>query len=235
MWYSVLQKSYLHTSVHILKKAAHNLKGKSTADQRWIVRQLNDPFVKAAHVHNYRCRSAFKLLEIDDKYKLLKPGFNVIDCGGQLRVNSTGANGEFPCGTVVGIDLLRIAPLDGAHFLSNHDITEPVTHAKLLELLPGTQAHVIMSDMAPNASGFKEMDHEKLITMSLSLIDLAEKVLQTGGSLICKYWDGALAHQLQQKLSAVFRDVRTVKPKASRKESSELFFLARSYRKNKIV
>lgn len=141
-------------------------------------------------------------------------------------------DGEFPRGTVVGIDLLRIAPLDGAHFLSNHDITDPVTHAKLLELLPGAQAHVIMSDMAPNASGFKEMDHEKLITMSLSLIDLAEKVLQTGGSLICKYWDGALAHQLQQKLSAVFRDVRTVKPKASRKESSELFFLARSYRKN---
>ncbi|XP_035603285.1 rRNA methyltransferase 2, mitochondrial [Oncorhynchus keta] len=244
MWYSVLQKSYLHTSVHVLKKAAHNLKGKSTADQRWIVRQLNDPFVKAAHVHNYRCRSAFKLLEIDDKYKLLKPGFNVIDCGAapgawsQIavhRVNSTGDNGEFPRGTVVGIDLLRIAPLDGAHFLSNHDITDPVTHAKLLELLPGAQAHVIMSDMAPNASGFKEMDHEKLITMSLSLIDLAAKVLQTGGSLICKYWDGALAHQLQQKLSAVFRDVRTVKPKASRKDSSELFFLARSYRENKMV
>ena len=144
-------------------------------------------------------------------------------------------DGEFPRGTVVGIDLLHIAPLDGAHFLSNHDITDSVTHAKLLELLPGAQAHVIMSDMAPNASGFKEMDHEKLITMSLSLIDLAAKVLQTGGSLICKYWDGALAHQLQQKLSAVFRDVRTVKPKASRKESSELFFLARSYRKNKIV
>ncbi|KAM9474364.1 rRNA methyltransferase 2, mitochondrial-like [Salvelinus alpinus] len=243
MWYSVLQKSYLHSSVHLLKKAVHNLKGKSTADQRWIVRQLNDPFVKAAPLHIYRCRSAFKLLEIDDKYKLLKPGFNVLDCGAapgawsQIavhRVNSTGANGEFPRGTVVGIDLLRIPPLDGAHFLSNHDITDPVTHAKLLELLPGAQAHVIMSDMAPNASGFKEMDHEKLITMSLSLIDLAEKVLQTGGSLICKYWDGALAHQLQQKLSAVFRDVRTVKPKASLKESSELFFLARSYRNKKV-
>uniref|UniRef100_A0A8C7FNW1 rRNA methyltransferase 2, mitochondrial n=1 Tax=Oncorhynchus kisutch TaxID=8019 RepID=A0A8C7FNW1_ONCKI len=185
MWYSVLQKSYIHTSVYLLKKAAHNLKGKSTADQRWIVRQFNDPFVKAAHVHNYRCRN----------------------CGA-----APGAwNGEFPRCTVVGIDLLRIAPLDGAHFLSNHDITDPVTHAKLLQLLPGALAHVIMSDMAPN------------------------KVLQTGGSLICKYWDGALAHQLQQKLSAVFRDVRTVKPKASRKESSELFFLARSYRENKIV
>ncbi|KAL0992820.1 hypothetical protein UPYG_G00098910 [Umbra pygmaea] len=239
MWYSVLHKSRIHTSVHFLKKAAHNLKGKSTADQRWIVRQLNDPFVKAAHVQNYRCRSAFKLLEIDDKYKLLKPGFNVIDCGAApgawsqiavQRVNSNGANAEFPCGTVVGVDLQRIAPLNGAHFLSNHDITDPVTHCKLLELLPGAQAHVILSDMAPNASGLKEMDHEKLITTALCLVDLADKVLRSGGSLVCKYWDGALAYQLQEKLSAVFREVRTVKPKASRKDSSELFFLARSYR-----
>nr|ACO13969.1 ribosomal RNA methyltransferase 2 [Esox lucius] len=242
MWYPFLQKSCVHTSASLLKKAAHNLKGKSTADQRWIVRQLNDPFVEAAHVHNYRCRSAFKLLEIDDKYKLLKPGFSVIDCGAApgawsqvavQRVNSTGSYEEFPRGTVVGIDLQRIAPLDGAHFLSNCDITDPVTHAKLLKLLPGGQAHIILSDMAPNASGFKEMDHEKLITMSLSLMDLADKVLRPGGSLICKYWDGALASVLQARLSAVFREVRTIKPKASRKESSELFLLARSYREIK--
>lgn len=134
---------------------------------------------------------------------------------------------------MVGIDLLRIAPLDGAHFLSHHDITDPATHAKLFELLPGSQAHVILSDMAPNASGFSEMDHEKLVTMCMSLIMLAERVLCPGGSLICKYWDGALAHQLQEKLLGVFRDVRTVKPKASRKESSELFFLARMYRERK--
>ncbi|KAJ7992405.1 hypothetical protein DPEC_G00278200 [Dallia pectoralis] len=238
MWYSVLQKSHMHTCANLLKKAAHNLKGKSAADQRWIVRQLNDPFVKAAHAYNYRCRSAFKLLEMDDKYKLLKPGLNVIDCGAApgawsqiavQRVNSTGSNEALPRGTVVGIDLQRIAPLDGAHFLSNYDITDPVTHAKLLELLPGGRAHIILSDMAPNASGFKEMDHEKLITMALSLMDLAHTVLEPGGALVCKYWDGALAHLLQEKLSAVFRDVRTVKPKASRKDSSELFFLARSY------
>lgn len=101
LWHSVLQRSYLHTSASLLKKTPHNLKGKSTSDQRWIIRQLNDPFVKAAHVHNYRCRSAFKLLEIDDKYKLFKPGFNVIDCGAApgawsqiavQRVNSTGAS-----------------------------------------------------------------------------------------------------------------------------------------------
>lgn len=132
---------------------------------------------------------------------------------------------------VVGVDLLNIPPLDGAHFLSSHDVTDPATHTKLLELLPSGQAHVILSDMAPNASGFREMDHEKLITMCLSLIDLAEKILQPEGSLVCKYWDGILAGKLQDKLSSVFSSVRSLKPNASRKDSAERYFFAKMYRK----
>ncbi|XP_071781887.1 rRNA methyltransferase 2, mitochondrial [Centroberyx gerrardi] len=235
-----LHKRCLHTSLCLMKKTPHNLKGKTAADQRWLARQLNDPFVKASRVHNFRCRSAFKLLEIDDKFKILQPGYSVVDCGAApgawsqiavQRVNSAGTDTESPRGTVVGIDLLNIAPLDGAHFLSSHDITDPATHARLLELLPGARAHVILSDMAPNASGFREMDHEKLITSCLTLIDLAEKILRPGGSLVCKYWDGSLAHTLQERLSRVFSSVRTLKPKASRKDSAELYFLARTYRK----
>ncbi|XP_028267781.1 rRNA methyltransferase 2, mitochondrial isoform X2 [Parambassis ranga] len=184
-------------------------------------------------------RSAFKLLEIDDKFKLLQPGYSVVDCGAApgawsqvavQRVNSAGTGPDLPRGTVIGVDLLHIPPLDGAHFLSNHDVTDLATHGKLLELLPDGQAHVILSDMAPNASGFREMDHEKLIAMCLSLIDLAEKVLQPQGSLLCKYWDGKLAHKLQERLSSVFGSVRTVKPDASRKDSAERYFLARMYR-----
>lgn len=131
----------------------------------------------------------------------------------------------------MGIDLLNIPPLDGALFLSSHDVTDPATHTKLLQLLPKNRAHVILSDMAPNASGLREMDHEKIITMCLSLIDLAEMILQPGGSLVCKYWDGILSHKLQKKLSCVFSSVRTLKPHASRKESAERYFLARMYRK----
>lgn len=149
------------------------------------------------------------------------------------RVNSAGTDSAVPCGTVVGIDLLNIPPLEGAHFLSNHDVTDPATHTKLLQLLPSGQAHVILSDMAPNASGLREMDHEKLITMCLTLIDLAERILQPGGSLVCKYWDGLLTHTLQEKLSRVFGSVRTLKPNASRKDSAERYFLARMYRKPK--
>ncbi|KAM9744923.1 rRNA methyltransferase 2, mitochondrial isoform 2-T3 [Menidia menidia] len=189
---------------------------------------------------NGRTRSAFKLLEMDDEFRILQPGKSVVDCGAApgawsqvavQRVNSSGTDPVQPRGAVIGIDLLNIPPLDGAHFLSHHDITHPATHARLQELLPGGQAHVILSDVAPNASGFRDMDHERLITICLSLIDLAQKILQPGGSLLCKYWDGLLAHGLQQKLSSVFGSVRTVKPDASRKDSAERYFLARMYQK----
>lgn len=138
---------------------------------------------------------------------------------------------ESPFGTVIGIDLLNIPPLDGADLLPSHDVTDPRTHAKILELLPGGQAHVILSDMAPNASGFKEMDHERLVAMCFCLLDLAEKILKPGGSLVCKYWDGVLAQKLQEKLSSVFGSVRTLKPSASRKDSAERYFFAQMYKK----
>ncbi|MEQ2303755.1 hypothetical protein AMECASPLE_020138 [Ameca splendens] len=239
MWGFSVWRRCIHCSLSAMKK----LKGKTAAEQRWVLRQLKDPYVKASHAQNFRCRSAFKLLEIDDKFRLLQPGYSVVDCGAApgawsqvavQRVNSAGTSRHdqgLPRGTVIGIDLLNIPPLDGAHFLSSHDVTHTATHAKLQELLPQGQAHVILSDMAPNASGFRDMDHERLITMCLSLIDLAEMILLPRGSLLCKYWDGVLSHQLQEKLSSVFHSVRSIKPDASRKDSAERYFLARMYKK----
>jgi len=129
------------------------------------------------------------------------------------------------------VDLLNIAAMDGAHFLCSQDATDPATHARLRSLLPAdARADVILSDMAPNASGFRDMDKERLVAMCLSLVDLSEMLLRPGGSLLCKYWDGFAAPSLQRSLAAVFGDVRSVKPKASRKESSEKYFLARMYR-----
>ncbi|KAM9346523.1 rRNA methyltransferase 2, mitochondrial [Symphorus nematophorus] len=236
MWLWSLQRRSLHASPCLLKKT---LKGKSAAEQRWLQRHLTDPYVKAAHAQNFRCRSAFKLLEIDDKFGILKPGDSVVDCGAApgawsqvavQRVNAAGTDPNLPSGTVVGVDLLHVPPLDGAHFLSSHDVTDHATHARLTELLPHSRAHVILSDMAPNASGFREMDHEKLVAMCLSLIELADQILVPGGALLCKYWDGILARRLQEELSTVFGSVRTLKPNASRKDSAERYFLARMYR-----
>ena len=141
------------------------------------------------------------------------------------------AGPDHPCGAVIGVDLLHISPLDGARFLPNQDITSPATHAELQRLLPGGLADVILSDMAPNASGFREMDHERMISMCLTLLDLADKVLKPGGCLVCKFWDGGLSWKLQQGLAEVFKEVKPIKPKASRKDSAELFFLARSFKK----
>ncbi|ETE58584.1 putative ribosomal RNA methyltransferase 2, partial [Ophiophagus hannah] len=239
-----------------------HLKSKTGAEHRWLERHFRDPFVKRAKERNYRCRSAFKLLEIDDKHHLFWPGRHVLDCGtapgawAQVaveRVNAAGS-GEWtpkaaesglqpvlsqpycgfdpkqPVGFVLGVDLLHLFPLEGATFLPHADITDPGTHKEIQTLLPKGKADIILSDMAPNATGIREFDHRKLIHLCLSLLDLARGILQPGGTLLCKFWDGKETHLLQSQLLQDFQEVKTLKPQASRKESSETFFLAKTYR-----
>ncbi|KAJ6640473.1 hypothetical protein lerEdw1_013700 [Lerista edwardsae] len=228
----LLQGQKLHT-------VAQCLKSKTGAEHRWLERHFNDPFVKRARKECYRCRSAFKLLEMDDKYALLRPGLRVLDCGtapgawaqvAVQRVNATGADPEAPVGFVLGVDLLHIAALEGAVFLPHADITDPATQRQIQETLPKGKADVILSDMAPNATGIRELDHQQLIRLCFSLLDLAPRVLQHGGAMLCKFWDGGESHRLQKRLLQDFREVRTLKPQASRKESAEIYYLAKSYK-----
>ncbi|NXU57876.1 MRM2 methyltransferase, partial [Turnix velox] len=221
----------LHTTTGFLKKTG--------AEQRWLQRQLKDPFVKATKQQNYRCRSAFKLLEMDDKLRILRPGLAVLDCGAAPgswsqvaveRVNALGTDPAVPTGFVLGVDLQRISPLEGAMFLSQADVTDPDTLQKIQNLLPDKKADVLLSDMAPNATGIKELDHQKLIGLCLSLVDLARSVLKPKGMMLCKFWDGHDSHLLQNKLKEQFQEVRTVKPQASRKDSAESYYLARFYK-----
>ncbi|GCC27613.1 rRNA methyltransferase 2, mitochondrial isoform X1 [Chiloscyllium punctatum] len=220
-----------HTTVEQLKK--------TPAEQRWLSRQLRDPYVKSARQQNFRCRSAFKLLEIDEKHNILKPGNSVIDCGAAPgawsqvavdRVNATGFDPDAPVGFVVGVDLLHIPPLDGAVFLPHSDLLEPTVQARIQESLPTGMAQVILSDMAPNASGIRELDQQRLAELCLCVVGLARKVLSPGGTLLCKFWDGTNSRIIQKRLTELFRDVKTLKPAASRKESSEIYFLAKHYR-----
>ncbi|XP_056391578.1 rRNA methyltransferase 2, mitochondrial isoform X2 [Hyla sarda] len=214
-------------------------KAKTGAEQIWLTRQLRDPYVKAAHAQNYRCRSAFKLLEIDKEQKILQPGNSVVDCGAAPgawsqvlvdKVNSLGLDATASVGFVLGVDLLHITPLEGAVFLSKCDLTDPATHKKIIDLLPSGQADVILSDMAPNASGIKELDHQRLVNMCLSLLDLSDTVLRPGGSFLCKMWDGGESHLIKDKLWQRFQHVKTVKAKASRTESAEIYLLAKSHK-----
>ncbi|CAI9580555.1 unnamed protein product, partial [Staurois parvus] len=208
-------------------------KAKTGAEHIWLSRQKRDPYVKAAREQNYRCRSAYKLLEIDTELKILKPGLHVIDCGAapgawsQVLIEKVNSLGQ-----VLGVDLLHISPLHGAVFLSKCDLTDPCTHQKILSLLPSGKADAILSDMAPNASGIRDLDHHILASMCLSLLDLAAIVLRPGGTFLCKVWDGREINRIRDRLRQRFQHVKTVKPKASRMDSSELYLLAKSYKEN---
>ncbi|XP_071427071.1 rRNA methyltransferase 2, mitochondrial isoform X1 [Pithys albifrons albifrons] len=221
----------LHTTVRFLKKTG--------MEHQWLERHLRDPFVKASKQQNYRCRSAFKLLEIDDKLHILRPGLSVLDCGAAPgawsqvaveRVNALGTDPSAPSGFVLGVDLLRISPLEGAVFLTDTDIADPSTLRTIQSLLPAGKVDVILSDMAPNATGIKELDHQKVINLCLALLNLSQSILKPKGTMLCKFWDGSEARRLQNRLKEQFQDVRTIKPQASRKESAESYYLARLYK-----
>uniref|UniRef100_A0A8C6R025 rRNA methyltransferase 2, mitochondrial n=1 Tax=Nannospalax galili TaxID=1026970 RepID=A0A8C6R025_NANGA len=230
-----LQGQGFHTAVP-------HYKSRTGTEHLWLMRHLKDPFVKAAKVESYRCRSAFKLLEMNEKHRVLWPGLRVLDCGAApgawsqvavQRVNATGTDTSSPVGFVLGVDLLHISPLEGATFLCPADVTDPRTFQKILELLPGRRADVILSDMAPNATGIRDLDHDRLISLCLTLVDMAAEILHHGGTLLCKTWAGSQSHQLQKRLTQEFQNMRVLKPKASRKESSEVYLLATQYRGRK--
>ncbi|NXP79803.1 MRM2 methyltransferase, partial [Ramphastos sulfuratus] len=221
----------LHTTVRSLKKTG--------TEQWWLQRHSKDPFVKAAKQQHYRCRSAFKLLEMDDKFHILRPGFSVLDCGAAPgawsqvaveRVNALGTDPDVPTGFILGVDVLRISPLEGAVFLSKTDITDPSTLRTIQSLLPAEKVDVILSDMAPNATGIKELDHQKLISLCLGLLNLSQSILKPKGTMLCKFWDGHESHLLENRLKEQFQNVRTIKPQASRKDSAESYYLARLYK-----
>ncbi|KGL79847.1 Putative ribosomal RNA methyltransferase 2, partial [Tinamus guttatus] len=227
-----LQRGRFHAAAAVLGR-------KTGAEHRWLERHLKDPFVKATKQQNYRCRSAFKLLEMDDKLRILRPGLSVLDCGAAPgawsqvaveRVNALGADPTVPTGFVLGIDLQHISPLAGAVFLSEADVADPATLRTILSLLPAGKVDVILSDMAPNPTGIRELDHQKLIKLCLGLLDLSQSVLKPKGTLLCKFWDGQDSRLLQGRLKEQFQDVRTVKPQASRKDSAESYYLARLYK-----
>nr|XP_020659947.1 rRNA methyltransferase 2, mitochondrial [Pogona vitticeps] len=218
--------------------------GKTGAEQHWLERHFSDPYVKKAKQQAYRCRSAFKLLEIDDKHRILLPGLHVIDCGAApgawaqvavQRVNAAGSDPSAPTGFVLGVDLQHLFPLEGATFLPYSDVTDLNTQKKIQEVLPKGKADVILSDMAPNATGVREIDHLKLIQLCLSLLDLAPHVLEPGGTLLCKFWQGRDSSLLQKRLMEHFKEVKLLKPPASRKESAETFYLAKFYKTGSAV
>uniref|UniRef100_A0A8D8NXG9 rRNA methyltransferase 2, mitochondrial n=1 Tax=Culex pipiens TaxID=7175 RepID=A0A8D8NXG9_CULPI len=231
-------RRFHNSSVSFSKVVPTNLKGKKKSSQEWLTRQLNDPFVERAKMANYRCRSAFKLLEIDQKYNIIKPGFTVIDCGAapgswsQIAVKQSNADGAAlgkPKGTVIGVDLLQIYPIAHATTLGNTDFTRTESQDKIRSLLGEKRIDCVLSDMAPNATGVRSLDQENIITLCYSVLRFAILMSSPNASLLMKVWDNGEVPALEKNIQRYYQQVKRIKPRASRADSAENFVLARGF------
>ncbi len=202
-------------------------KGRRPSSQAWLERQINDPFSAEARAQGYRSRAAFKLSEIDDRFKLIRKGSKVIDLGcapgGWVQIAlQRGA------GRVIGIDLLPVDPLPPAE-LVQMDFTDPAAGPLLMEMLGG-QPDLVLSDMAPNTVGHRETDHLRIVGLIELAAAFAVSVLKPGGSFVAKAFQGGETAQIIRDLKKHFAKVQHVKPKASRADSSEVFLVATGFR-----
>lgn len=202
-------------------------KSRTASQQAWLERQLNDPFAAKARAHGYRSRAAYKLTEIDDRLRLLKPGARVIDLGAAPG-GWTQVAIERGVKQVAGVDLLPVDPIPPAHILQM-DFTDPACGPQLIELLGGPP-DVVLSDMAPNTVGHRQTDHLRIIGLIEAAADFAVQVLKPGGAFIAKAFQGGETAAVMGELKRHFAEVRNVKPKASRAESSEIYLVATGFK-----
>jgi len=204
-------------------------KQRSQSSRQWLERQLNDPYVARAKREGYRSRAAYKLLEIDDKYRLLKKGARVLDLGaapgGWSQVAAQRVGQE---GCVIAIDIQEMASIPGVDFgvLNFLDAGAP----ELLKEKLGGPADLVMTDMAANATGHRKTDHLKIIALVEAAADFAVEVLRPGGAFLAKVLQGGTEPSLLARLKRDFGTVRHVKPAASRADSAELYLLATGFR-----
>ncbi|HXE70412.1 MAG TPA: RlmE family RNA methyltransferase [Hyphomicrobiaceae bacterium] len=221
------------TGRHQLKVRLKTAKQRTASSQRWLERQLNDPYVAAAQREGYRSRSAYKLIEIDDKYRLLRPGRRVVDLGaapgGWSQVAAERVRSLAGRGQVVAIDLLAMAPLPGVVFLEG-DFMAETAPAGLKALLRDGGADVVLSDMAAQSTGHSRTDHLRIMALAEAAAEFAIEVLAPGGAFVCKMFQGGSERALLDRLKKAFASVRHVKPPASRAESAELYVTATQFR-----
>jgi len=211
-------------------------RGRTPASRRWLERQLNDPYVARAKREGLRSRAAFKLAEIDDKYRVFAPGAKVADLGAapggwsQIAVARVGAtdSARRQRGRVVACDILDMPPIPGVEFLKL-DFLDTSAPNLLKERLGGL-ADVVMSDMAANATGHRQTDHLKIMALAEAAAMFARETLRPGGAFLCKVLQGGTEGELLAALKRYFATVKHVKPAASRADSAELYVLAMGYR-----
>lgn len=215
-----------------LKTRVKTARKRTLSSTLWLSRQLNDPYVAQAKREGYRSRAAYKLIEMDEKYHLLKPGQKIIDLGaapgGWSQVAAKKVGSASGRGRVIGIDLLDIEPIPGVEFRVM-DFLDPTAPDLLKEWLGG-RADAVISDMAANATGHKKTDHLKIIALAELAVDFAREVMAPGGFFLAKVLQGGTENDVLALLKKDFTTVRHVKPAASRAGSAELYVLATGFR-----
>jgi 23S rRNA (uridine2552-2'-O)-methyltransferase len=210
-----------------LSVAVRTAKGRSVASQRWLSRQLNDPYVVAAKAQGWRSRAAFKLIELDERFHLIRPGSRVVDLGAapggwsQVAVKQGAVS-------LVGVDLLPVDPIAGAVMLVG-DFSDVEVQDRLAEALGG-KADLVLSDMAPNTTGHGATDHLRIVALAEAAVAFALEVLAEDGGFVAKVFQGGAERTVLEALKRHFSSVRHAKPPASRKESSELYVVATGFR-----
>jgi 23S rRNA (uridine2552-2'-O)-methyltransferase len=209
-----------------MKKSSH----------RWLLRQVNDPFVERAKNEGWRCRAAFKIMEIDQKFKLFKKGKIVVDLGAapggwsQFVVTKVGE------GNIVALDLLEIDPIVGVKFFQQDFLKEdaPQKIINFLKEIPHNKnglCDVVLSDMAANTIGDAQTDHTRIIALLEDALNLSSQILRDGGSFVGKIFQGGSSDEIVKKLRANFSIVKYFKPDSSRKDSSETYLVALNFKK----
>jgi len=203
---------------------------KKSSSRRWIDAHEKDEYVLRARREGYRSRACYKLLELDERYGLLRPGLAVVDLGAapggwsQVARQKVGASGF-----VVGLDLLDMEPLEGVEFIQG-DFTEDGSLQLLMEKLDGRPVDLVISDMAPNLSGTRDIDQPRATYLVELAIDFAQSVLRPGGMFLAKCFEGEGIDDLRALIRRDFRQLNNLKPKASRNKSREIYLLGRGYK-----
>jgi 23S rRNA (uridine2552-2'-O)-methyltransferase len=205
-------------------------RGRTTSSNRWLARQLNDPYVKRAHAEGYRSRAAYKLIELDERFTFLRGVKSVVDLGIAPGGWAQVVRKRCPKAKVIGIDLLPVDPIDGV-IIAQMDFTTDEALAWLLESLGGP-ADLVLSDMAANTVGHPQTDHLRTMALVETAVDFACQVLKPGGAFVAKSLAGGADSALVATLKRNFTSVKHAKPPASRKGSSEWYVVAQGFKGN---
>ena len=191
------------------------------SSKEWLRRHVSDPFVKKAQKEGYRSRAAYKLIELDQKEKLFRPGQTVLDLGAAPGGwSQVAAQKVMPGGRVIAVDILEVAPISGVTVLKGD----------FRQVSIEERADVVLSDVSPNLSGIPNVDQARLLELALAAIEVCAKILKRDGVFVVKAFHGEAFDELLERLEAVFKRVKVVKPSASRGESAETYVVARGLR-----